>query len=77
MLTLHPRPLVALWRAIVHPTLKNLDPRNPRVFATFHALLMGGYYLFEHIAFLGSKGVLELTGPEVAKYFKYSKLCWM
>jgi hypothetical protein len=75
-LKIHPRPLSALRNLILRPTLANLDPRNPKVLNTIRVLLLSSYYVLEHRAWLGSKGVLNLTPEQIGWAMQWSVRVW-
>lgn len=76
LLKLHPRPIHALVNFVIHPSLKNLDIRNDRVLNTVRVLLLSSFYILEHRAWLGTKGILNLTPEQIGWSVQWSVRTW-
>lgn len=76
LLRLHPNPLKALANFFLRPTMANLDLSNEKVFQTIRVLLLSNFYIFEHTAWLGTKGILRLTPEQIGKATMISIRSW-
>lgn len=76
LLRLHPNPLKALFNLLRRPSLSSFDLSNEKVFGTVRVLLLMGFYIGEHLAFLGSKGVISLSPEQIGTAAKWSIRSW-
>lgn len=76
LLKLHPNPVKALFSLIRSPRLSAFDLTNERVFSTVRVILLMGFYIGEHLSFLGSKGVISLRPEQIAKLSMWSIRSW-
>lgn len=75
LLKLHPRPLDALLSLVRRP-LQALNLADNRVFSTYRVLLLISFYVNEHIAWLGNKGVLPLAPETIGRVAMLSIRSW-
>ena len=76
LLKIHPRPLHALVNFVLRPSLANFDIRNEKVLNTVRIFLLMGFYVLEHRAWLGSKGVLNLSPEQIGWAMTWSIRSW-
>lgn len=75
LLKLHPRPLEALLSVVRRP-LQALNLADARVFSTYRVLLLIVFYVGEHVAWLGNKGVLPLAPETIGRVAQVSIRSW-
>lgn len=76
LLKLHPKPVTALINFFLRPSLSNFDLTNPKVLDTIRVLLLSGFYIGEHVAWLGAKGVLPISPETIGKAAVISIRSW-